>query len=181
MLDGLVKAGRKVDGFNLGVGNYNTLQELSLFRDVGVPLKPDIIVLAYFLNDAEPMPDYSDTGWLDPAFGRPGWSRSYRIDTLLRQFGEAARLEAATTAMLYEPNAPGWLADAEGARRVRRGGAATLGARADRLQHPRAARAEALSFRRHHRQGARRRREGTACPSSTCCRRSRTSSPRACG
>ena len=39
------KAGRKVDGFNLGVGNYNTSQELALFRDVGARLKPDIIVL----------------------------------------------------------------------------------------------------------------------------------------
>ena len=29
VIDGLVKAGRKVDGFNLGVGNYNTVQELA--------------------------------------------------------------------------------------------------------------------------------------------------------
>ena len=72
VIEGLVKAGRKVDGFNLGVGNYNTLQELSLFREVGAPLKPDIIVLAYFINDAEPMPSYSDTGWISDAFGGLG-------------------------------------------------------------------------------------------------------------
>src|SRR5258708_38782553 len=82
VIAGLVKAGRKVDGFNLGVGNYNTVQELALFRDVGIALKPDIIALAYFINDAEPMPDYTDTGWL--AQHSAGWVvLRYRIDTLL--------------------------------------------------------------------------------------------------
>ena len=88
VIEGLVKAGRKVDGFNLGVGNYNTLQELSLFREVGAPLKPDIIVLAYFINDAEPMPSYADNGWLSEHSA--AWVvAGYRFDSLFRQFGEA--------------------------------------------------------------------------------------------
>ena len=37
----LTATGRKVEGFNLGVGNYNTSQELALFKDVGARLKPD--------------------------------------------------------------------------------------------------------------------------------------------
>jgi GDSL-like Lipase/Acylhydrolase family len=103
----LVKAGRKVDGFNLGVGNYNTLQELTLFREVGVPLKPDIIVLTYFINDAEPMPDYSDTGWL--ARNSAAWVvLGYRLDSLFRQFGEAPDWKRYYRD-LYEPKAPGWL------------------------------------------------------------------------
>ena len=73
VIDGLVKAGRKVDGFNLGVGNYNTVQELALFRDVGAGLRPDIIVLGYFINDAEPMPDYTDEQLAEPLI-RPAGS-----------------------------------------------------------------------------------------------------------
>ena len=57
--------GRKVDSYNTGVGNHNTLQELTLFRETAAKLKPDIIVLTYFINDAEPMPTYGQTSWLD--------------------------------------------------------------------------------------------------------------------
>jgi hypothetical protein len=107
VIDGLVKAGRKVDGFNLGVGNYNTLQELTLFRQVGAPLKPDIIVLAYFINDAEPIPSYSDTGWLTEHSA--AWVvAGYRLDSLFRQFGEAPDWKHYYRD-LYEPKAAGWL------------------------------------------------------------------------
>ncbi len=108
VVDNLVKAGRKVDGFNLGVGNYNTVQELSSLRNVGAGLKPDIIVLAYFLNDAEPMPAYADTGWL--SLHSAGWVvLNYRVDSLLRQFGEAPDWKKYYRD-LYEPKAPGWIA-----------------------------------------------------------------------
>ena len=43
MTAALVAEGRKVDSYNLGVGNHNTLQELTLFRDTAAKLKPDII------------------------------------------------------------------------------------------------------------------------------------------
>ncbi len=103
----LVKAGRKVDGFNLGVGNYNTLQELTLFREVGVPLKPDIIVLTYFINDAEPMPNYSDDDWLTRHSA--AWVvLGYRLDSVFRQFGEAPDWKRYYRD-LYQPKAPGWL------------------------------------------------------------------------
>jgi lysophospholipase L1-like esterase len=107
VIDGLVKAGRKVDGFNLGVGNYNTLQELALFREVGAPLKPDIIVLAYFINDAEPLPSYADNGWLTEHSA--AWVvAGYRLDSLFRQFGEAPDWKRYYRD-LYEPGAAGWL------------------------------------------------------------------------
>jgi GDSL-like Lipase/Acylhydrolase family len=107
VIDGLVKAGLKVDGFNLGVGNYNTRQELALFREVGAPLKPDIIVLAYFINDAEPMPSYADNGWL--VEHSAAWVvAGYRFDSLFRQFGEAPDWKRYYRD-LYEPEAPGWL------------------------------------------------------------------------
>ncbi|MFO1082495.1 MAG: SGNH/GDSL hydrolase family protein [Reyranellaceae bacterium] len=102
----LQAAGRKVDGFNMGVGNYNTTQELTLFRDAGAALKPDIIVIAYFINDAEPMPHYGDNGWLDEHSAAWVVFR-YRTDSLFRQFGEAPDWKRYYRD-LYEPKAEGW-------------------------------------------------------------------------
>ena len=106
ILSQLAKAGRKVDGFNLGVGNYNTVQELALFRDVGARMKPDIIVLGYFINDAEPMPQYSDTNWLDEHSA--AWIvLRYRLDSLSRQFGQSPDWKHYYR-MLYDRDADGW-------------------------------------------------------------------------
>jgi lysophospholipase L1-like esterase len=100
----LQASGRKVDGYNMGVGNYNTTQELALFRDVGAAMKPDIIVVAYFINDAEPMPQYGD--WL--AEHAAAWVVfRYRVDSLFRQFGEAPDWKHYYRA-LYKPDAEGW-------------------------------------------------------------------------
>jgi len=41
---------------NAGVGNYNTVQEVTYFLKKGSRLKPDVVVLNYFINDAEPTP-----------------------------------------------------------------------------------------------------------------------------
>jgi lysophospholipase L1-like esterase len=38
---------------NLGVGNYNTVQEVQAFLTKGHRYQPDVIVLNYFVNDAE--------------------------------------------------------------------------------------------------------------------------------
>ncbi|MGD9645373.1 MAG: SGNH/GDSL hydrolase family protein [Pirellulales bacterium] len=38
---------------NCGVGNYNTVQEVAYFRERGLALEPDLVVLGFFLNDAE--------------------------------------------------------------------------------------------------------------------------------
>lgn len=82
----LSRRGRKVDGFNLGVGNFNTTQELALFLKAGASMRPDIIVLSYFINDAEPMPQYPRESWL--MLNSAAWVvLSYRVDSLLRQFG----------------------------------------------------------------------------------------------
>jgi len=102
----LLKEGRKVDSYNLGVGNHNTLQELTLFRDSAAKLKPDIIVLSYFINDAEPMPTYGQTSWLDEHSA--AWVVfKYRLDSLMRQFGEAPDWKRYYRE-LYRDDAAGW-------------------------------------------------------------------------
>lgn len=108
VIEVLKKSGRKVDGFNLGVGNLNTRQELALFKAAGARMKPDIVVLAYFINDAEPIPTYRDTGWLDEHSA--AWVvANYRFDSLSRQFGEAPDWKHYYRA-LYDDKAAGWQA-----------------------------------------------------------------------
>jgi lysophospholipase L1-like esterase len=46
-------AGIDAEVINLGVGNYNTVQEVQAFLANGQQYKPDVIVLSYFVNDAE--------------------------------------------------------------------------------------------------------------------------------
>jgi hypothetical protein len=102
----LAKQGRRVDGFNLGVGNYNTRQEFSLFREVALPLKPDIIMLTYFINDAEPMPAYGEQSWLD--LHSAAWIvLRYRLDTVIRSFGERPDWKKYYRD-LYTDDAAGW-------------------------------------------------------------------------
>ncbi len=48
-------AGIDAEVINLGVGNYNTIQEVQAFLATGARYKPDVIVLNYFVNDAEPL------------------------------------------------------------------------------------------------------------------------------
>jgi hypothetical protein len=50
---------RPTEILNLGVGNYDTTQEVNLFLDRGARYQPDQVVLFYFINDAEPVPQKS--------------------------------------------------------------------------------------------------------------------------
>jgi lysophospholipase L1-like esterase len=40
---------------NTGVGNYNTMQEVEYFITKGYRFRPDMVVLSFFVNDAEPL------------------------------------------------------------------------------------------------------------------------------
>ena len=53
-----------VDVINTGVGNYNTAMEVEYFLTAGAAFSPDIVVLNYFINDAEPTPTYSTVPWV---------------------------------------------------------------------------------------------------------------------
>jgi len=48
--------GLRYEVLNLGVGNYNTAQEVMRLRNIGLAFDPDLIILGYFINDAEPTP-----------------------------------------------------------------------------------------------------------------------------
>lgn len=62
----LRKQGKQTDACNLGVGGYNTTQSLGVLERFGFDLEPDVVVLGYTINDAEPPLFQSD-----PSSGAP--------------------------------------------------------------------------------------------------------------
>jgi lysophospholipase L1-like esterase len=52
----LTESGQPTEVINTGVGNTNTVMELEQFKEVGLRFKPDMVILMYFINDAEPTP-----------------------------------------------------------------------------------------------------------------------------
>lgn len=49
-------SGSTTEVINTGVGNYNTVMEVELFKQGGLRFHPDAVILMYFVNDAEPTP-----------------------------------------------------------------------------------------------------------------------------
>jgi hypothetical protein len=99
---------------NTGVGNYNTQMEIQYFFNEGVKYDPDIVVLNYFINDAEPTPSY--TGHF---FNENFQSWVYfagRLDLLMR--GKAKKDWRDHYRSLYDDDAPAWLATKESMRRL---------------------------------------------------------------
>ena len=54
---------QRFEVINTGVGNYNTVQEVAYFKQYGVQYEPDMVILGYYINDAEPIPRPKG-GWL---------------------------------------------------------------------------------------------------------------------
>jgi lysophospholipase L1-like esterase len=105
-------SGKAAQVINAGVGNYNTVMEVEYFLTEGQALEPDIVVLNYFVNDAEPVPAYTDVGVLSRTSQAYVYLKS-RLDVLFRQ--TAARADWATYYLdLYAGDAPGWVAAAAG-------------------------------------------------------------------
>jgi len=45
-----------VEVMNTGVGNYDTVQEVTYYETIGWKYHPDLVVLVFFINDPEPVP-----------------------------------------------------------------------------------------------------------------------------
>ena len=89
---------------NTGVGNYNTIMEVEAFLTRDAKFKPDMVVLNYTFNDAEPVPSYGSTGFL----ARNSEAAVFLMggmDSLMRLFGEKQTWDKYYLG-LY--NTPGW-------------------------------------------------------------------------
>jgi hypothetical protein len=96
---------RRVEVLNAGVGNYNTVQEVAWYRRRGRRFGPDLVVLVYFINDAEPLRhDYSGIVL------RHSYTIAFlasRIDALLRSAGVRPEWKPYYRS-LYDERQPGW-------------------------------------------------------------------------
>ena len=98
---------RHFEVLNAGVGNYDTVQEVAHYENYDRAFHPDLVILEYFINDAEPVPSERHP-WL--------LGRSYlvaftvsRWDTLLQFAGVRPRWDA-YYAGLYNDDRPGFQA-----------------------------------------------------------------------
>lgn len=92
---------------NFGTGNYNTEQEVALFREKGTPYEPDAVVVFYFINDAEPTPRRSRGEFLARLRTTTFfWSR---LQSALTSLGRNQSFRE-YYAGLYAEDQPGWTA-----------------------------------------------------------------------
>ncbi len=64
---------------NTGIGNYNSIMEVELFKLKGLELKPNIVILMFFVNDVEPIPKVSR---LESSFIRNSYLFAFLFDKI---------------------------------------------------------------------------------------------------
>ncbi len=96
---------KRYEVINTGIGNYNTCQEVASFKERWLALNPDMVFIAWYINDAEPTPRPS-RNWL--AYHSYGYVwLSANFDSVLRNVG-ANKGYKKYYSDLYEPEQPGW-------------------------------------------------------------------------
>lgn len=112
-----LSAQQPTEVLNFGAGNYNTVQEVSLFLEKGIKYKPDAVVLFYFINDAEPTPVVSRWEALgNSRFITFFWSR---IKSLISRFDRNLSFQGYYSG-LYADDQPGWKAAQDALLRLKR-------------------------------------------------------------
>lgn len=111
--------GQTVEVVNTGVGNYNTVQEVQYFLAEGFKYRPDVVVLNFFVNDAEPVPRAAHAS---PFLSRVCYACNFvmgRVDTLMRKFSVEKKAWTEYYLDLYgDGTAKGWLDAKDAIRRL---------------------------------------------------------------
>jgi lysophospholipase L1-like esterase len=100
--------GIKAEAINTGVGNWNTAQEVEYFFTEMIPYNPEIVVLNFTVNDAEPVPHEKPPSLLL----RHCYSCVYiagRSDTLMRQISSDPDWASYYLGLFGDGTTPGWL------------------------------------------------------------------------
>jgi lysophospholipase L1-like esterase len=107
LLEAELSKARPTEIINFGTGNYNTEQEVALFREKGIKYEPDEVVVFYFINDAEPTPRGSRLEFLARLRTMTFfWSRLKSVLTTVGRHKSFREYYAA----LYADDQPGWIA-----------------------------------------------------------------------
>jgi len=96
-----------VEVLNAGVGNYDTVQEVTYYETRGRAFHPDLVVLVYFINDPEPVP-VERKGFLIDSSYLIAFSVN-RFDGVLRRIGTRPDWNKYYSS-LYDDNRPGFQA-----------------------------------------------------------------------
>jgi lysophospholipase L1-like esterase len=98
---------KRFEAINAGVGNYDTVQEVTYYETRGRAFHPDLVILVYFINDPEPVPVEKKGFLID---------RSYliafltnRFDGVLRRLGTRPDWKTYYSS-LYNDDLPGFQA-----------------------------------------------------------------------
>jgi lysophospholipase L1-like esterase len=95
---------RGFEVINAGVGNYNTVQEVTHYLTYDRAFHPNLVILEYFINDAEPVPAEHNASLL---------GKSYLLAYSISRFDAMMRLTGARPnwkqyyAGLYQEGLPG--------------------------------------------------------------------------
>jgi lysophospholipase L1-like esterase len=96
-----------VEVLNAGVGNYDTVQEVTYYHTRGRAFQPDLVVLVYFINDPEPVP-VERKGFLVDSSYLIAFSVN-RFDGVLRRIGTRPDWNKYYSS-LYDDSRPGFQA-----------------------------------------------------------------------
>ena len=107
LLEEELSAIRPTEMINTGHGNYNTSQQVNLFREKGLKYNPDKVVVFFFINDAEVTPVRSK--WTPVARLRSVTFLWSRVRGLLTRAAPGQTFESFYSA-LYEDDQPGFIA-----------------------------------------------------------------------
>ena len=93
----------KYEVINLGHGNYNTYQEVNLLEERGMKYDPDLIIMGFYINDAEEIKE-SKYAWVAHSFFLTTlWGK---IDVLKRRLNSRERYDSYYKG-LYEEDGEG--------------------------------------------------------------------------
>jgi len=98
---------KKYEVLNTGIGNTNTAMQTAFFLNRGYKYKPDIVVLNYFINDAELTPKRKESFFIENFYAAVFFSG--RFDLLMRKFFGKTDWRAYYRG-LYRDDQPGWQA-----------------------------------------------------------------------
>lgn len=100
---------------NTGIGNSNTAMQVAYFLHTGYRFKPDIVILNYFINDAEPTPTRKKNVLIENLYSAVYLAG--RIDIVKRMYLGHSDWKTYYQ-NLYRPQEPGWLATQEALTRL---------------------------------------------------------------
>jgi lysophospholipase L1-like esterase len=101
--------GVKAEVINTGVGNWNTVQEVEYFLTKGYRYEPDVVILNYFINDAEAVPRSQSPSFI-MRHCYVCVFLSGRLDAVLRQFALRQNWENYYLNLYSDGKGSGWAA-----------------------------------------------------------------------